>query len=157
MGQLSVTDLSTPLVSNAPWIDALISGSVANWNWLVPGRNTVRYTFNPAPDIALSAGVSNSPAATFNSAQQAAARQILAYVTSVTGIQFAEITASDADIQFATCDVNDPSLAGHLTEMIQGLIVLFVGADVLILYVWSARRRLRRTRAAGQPAKAPAA
>ena len=27
----------------------------------------------------------------------------------------------------------DPSLAGHLTEMIQGLVVLFVGADVLIL------------------------
>ncbi len=31
--------------------------------------------------------------------------------------------------------------------MIQGLIVLFVGADLLILYVWNARRkvRLRRT------------
>ena len=29
----------------------------------------------------------------------------------------------------------DPSLAGNLTEMIQGLVVLFVGADVLILSV----------------------
>ncbi|MFL5922063.1 MAG: ABC transporter permease [Gaiellaceae bacterium] len=38
----------------------------------------------------------------------------------------------------------DPSLAGHLTEMIQGLVVLFVGADVLILAVWQSRRRLRR-------------
>ncbi|HSB39046.1 MAG TPA: ABC transporter permease [Gaiellaceae bacterium] len=38
----------------------------------------------------------------------------------------------------------DPSLAGHLTEMIQGLVVLFVGADVLILAVWNARRKLRR-------------
>jgi general nucleoside transport system permease protein len=38
----------------------------------------------------------------------------------------------------------DPSLAGHLTEMIQGLVVLFVGADVLILYLWNARRKLRR-------------
>jgi simple sugar transport system permease protein len=46
----------------------------------------------------------------------------------------------------------DPSLAGHLTEMIQGLVVLFVGADVLILYVWSARRRLRRDREAGASA-----
>ena len=27
--------------------------------------------------------------------------------------------------------------------MIQGLIVLFVGADVLILYVWNTRLRLR--------------
>ena len=38
----------------------------------------------------------------------------------------------------------DPQLAGNLTYIIQGLIVLFVGADVLILYVWNARRRLRR-------------
>jgi general nucleoside transport system permease protein len=36
-----------------------------------------------------------------------------------------------------------PDLAGNLTYMIQGLIVLFVGADVLILYVWNTRRKLR--------------
>jgi simple sugar transport system permease protein len=40
----------------------------------------------------------------------------------------------------------DPSLAGHLTEMIQGLVVLFVGADVLILAVWNSRRKLKRRR-----------
>jgi ABC-type uncharacterized transport system permease subunit len=37
----------------------------------------------------------------------------------------------------------DPGLAGNLTYIIQGLIVLFVGADVLILSVWNSRRRLR--------------
>jgi ABC-type uncharacterized transport system permease subunit len=37
----------------------------------------------------------------------------------------------------------DPQLAGNLTYIIQGLIVLFVGADVLILYFWNARKRLR--------------
>jgi general nucleoside transport system permease protein len=42
----------------------------------------------------------------------------------------------------------DPQLAGNLTYIIQGLIVLFVGADVLILYVWNTRRRLRRRTAA---------
>jgi ABC-type uncharacterized transport system permease subunit len=36
-----------------------------------------------------------------------------------------------------------PELAGNLTLIIQGLIVLFVGADVLILYLWSLRRKLR--------------
>jgi len=36
-------------------------------------------------------------------------------------------------------------LTGNLTLIIQGLIVLFVGADVLILYLWSARRKLRRS------------
>lgn len=45
-------------------------------------------------------------------------------------------------------NVFKPELASNLTLMIQGLVVLFVGADVLILYVWSARRKLRR---AGKP------
>jgi general nucleoside transport system permease protein len=47
-----------------------------------------------------------------------------------------------------------PDLAGNLTYMIQGLIVLFVGADVLILYVWNSRRKLRRrgVQAQGVPA-----
>jgi hypothetical protein len=35
-----------------------------------------------------------------------------------------------------------PDLAGNLTLIIQGLVVLFVGADVLILWLWN-RRRLR--------------
>ena len=48
-------------------------------------------------------------------------------------------------------NVIQPELAGNLTYMIQGLIVLFVGADVLILYVWNTRRRLR-LRAAKAPA-----
>jgi general nucleoside transport system permease protein len=50
----------------------------------------------------------------------------------------------------------DPSLAGHLTEMIQGLVVLFVGADVLILAVWGWRRRLRRKRVPAEPSRAAA-
>jgi ABC-type uncharacterized transport system permease subunit len=41
-------------------------------------------------------------------------------------------------------------LANNLTEMIQGLVVLFVGAELLILGVWQAGRRRRvRTRAEG--------
>jgi simple sugar transport system permease protein len=40
-------------------------------------------------------------------------------------------------------NVIQPDLAGNLTYMIQGLVVLFVGADVLILYVWNSRRKLR--------------
>jgi ABC-type uncharacterized transport system permease subunit len=47
-----------------------------------------------------------------------------------------------------------PELATNLTLIIQGLIVLFVGADVLILYLWSARRKLRR-RAAEAVGAAP--
>jgi len=39
-------------------------------------------------------------------------------------------------------EVFRPELAQNLTLIIQGLVVLFVGADVLILYVWSLRRKL---------------
>ncbi len=51
-------------------------------------------------------------------------------------------------------NVIDPQLAGNLTYMIQGLIVLFVGADVLILYIWSSRRRMRSRRPAKTEATA---
>ena len=35
-------------------------------------------------------------------------------------------------------DVFEPELASNLTLIIQGLVVLFVGADVLVLYLWTA-------------------
>jgi ABC-type uncharacterized transport system permease subunit len=36
-----------------------------------------------------------------------------------------------------------PELGNNLTQLIQGLVVLFVGADLLILYLWQVRRKLR--------------
>jgi simple sugar transport system permease protein len=36
-----------------------------------------------------------------------------------------------------------PQLAGNLALMIQALVLLFVGADLLIIYVWRARKKLR--------------
>jgi general nucleoside transport system permease protein len=50
----------------------------------------------------------------------------------------------------------DPQLAGNLTYIIQGLIVLFVGADLLILAVWNSRKRLRRKAPVSEKAAAPA-
>jgi ABC-type uncharacterized transport system permease subunit len=44
-----------------------------------------------------------------------------------------------------------PELAGNLTLIIQALVLLFVGADLLVIYVWNLRRRIRR--AAGRPAE----
>jgi ABC-type uncharacterized transport system permease subunit len=37
----------------------------------------------------------------------------------------------------------DAQAASNLTLIIQGLVVLFVGADLLIIYLWRARRKLR--------------
>jgi ABC-type uncharacterized transport system permease subunit len=55
-----------------------------------------------------------------------------------------------------TSNVIQPELAGNLTSIIQGLIVLFVGADVLILYIWNSRRKLRRRQAAAPVVETPA-
>jgi general nucleoside transport system permease protein len=44
-----------------------------------------------------------------------------------------------------------PELAGNLTRIIQGLVVLFVGADLLILYLWRLRRKVRLARARAVP------
>ena len=49
-------------------------------------------------------------------------------------------------------EVFRPELAGNLTEIIQGLVVLFVGAELIVLYVWQSRRRLRRERSREAPA-----
>ena len=40
-------------------------------------------------------------------------------------------------------NVFPPQLAGNLALMIQALVLLFVGADLLIIYIWQARRKLR--------------
>jgi ABC-type uncharacterized transport system permease subunit len=58
--------------------------------------------------------------------------------------------------QGLSSNVIQPELAGNLTAIIVGLVVLFVGADLLILYVWNSRKRLRPRRSAQAPAKATA-
>jgi ABC-type uncharacterized transport system permease subunit len=55
-----------------------------------------------------------------------------------------------------TSNVIQPELAGQLTYIIQGLVVLFIGADVLILYVWNSRRKLRHAKAAESAAEGAA-
>jgi general nucleoside transport system permease protein len=40
-----------------------------------------------------------------------------------------------------------PDLSGYLAYIIQALVLLFIGADVLILYVWQARKKLAPRRA----------
>jgi simple sugar transport system permease protein len=50
-----------------------------------------------------------------------------------------------------------PELAGNLTLMIQALVLLFVGADVLILYLWQARRLVGLGRKTPPPTPQPEA
>ena len=58
--------------------------------------------------------------------------------------------------QGLTSNVIAPDLASNVTLIIQGLVVLFIGADILILYVWNSRKRLRPKKPPQAPAKAAA-
>jgi len=49
--------------------------------------------------------------------------------------------------------VFEPALAVNLTGIIQGLVVLLVSADILVVYVWRLRSKLRR--GAAPPAGVP--
>jgi general nucleoside transport system permease protein len=48
-----------------------------------------------------------------------------------------------------------PQLAGNLALMIQALVLLFVGADLLIIYLWRARKKLRLPGGGGPAAEEP--
>jgi general nucleoside transport system permease protein len=50
-------------------------------------------------------------------------------------------------------EVFEPALAANLTEIIQGLVILMVSADILVVYLWRLRAKLRREPA--PPAEAP--
>jgi general nucleoside transport system permease protein len=49
-------------------------------------------------------------------------------------------------------EVFEPALAANLTRIIQGLVVLFVSADILVIYLWQLRRRIRGRPAAPEDA-----
>jgi general nucleoside transport system permease protein len=40
--------------------------------------------------------------------------------------------------------VFEPALASNLTEIIQGLVILMVSADILVVYLWRLRNKVRR-------------
>ncbi len=56
---------------------------------------------------------------------------------------FGALTQGTSSRNPAIADVFDPQLAGNLTLIIQALVLLFVGADLLFLYLWQVRRKLR--------------
>ena len=62
------------------------------------------------------------------------------------GIFFASLVFAGLYVGTSTRQLDpstfDPELASNLTLIIQGLVVLFVGADLLIVYAWNARKKL---------------
>ena len=100
------TDLKTIKYSGDIRIDSL-QDDMSLWNFIIPSRNTLNYTF----DISANSYVKKENKAAiveFNDTQKAAARAIMGYATSVTGINLVEVTSSaEADIHFAAKDITD--------------------------------------------------
>ena len=98
----TVTDISTVQYSGDLRVDSLLHLS-ANWNYLLPARSTLYYTF----DLGVIAGEAPQPVAAFNDTQKAAARAILEHASALTGIAFAEVASgAQADLHFAGCDLD---------------------------------------------------
>lgn len=104
----TVHDIQTVPASGDYRVDALLKTGT-NWNYVLPTRNVLYYTF----DIGLAIESSVAALGAFNTVQQAAARQLLLLAQSVTGIQFAEVASGTAaDFHFATANLSGATTTG---------------------------------------------
>jgi len=103
------SDITTIPTSGISYIDALLDDG-PHWNYLTPDtHNTLSYTFSIASGN--EADVTNQQA--FSSAQMNATRQILDYISNLTGITFEETSDGDnAQIHFSSIDITGESTAG---------------------------------------------
>lgn len=108
----SLATITAPFLSGWNHIDALLDTG-PGWNWLAPTRNTIFYSFSvSAGTDPKRTGVSDN-LDTFNTTQQSAVREILAYITQLTGIVFSETSnGSSADLHFANTNISDANFAG---------------------------------------------
>jgi hypothetical protein len=105
----TVSDVTSIDYSGDARVDSLLDLG-PGWNYLLPTRNTLYYTF----DLSASASILPGADTAFNASQRAATVSILTYVASVTGIGFAEVaTGAQADLHFAATDIAGASVAGQ--------------------------------------------
>jgi len=103
----TVSDVTNVNYSGDNRVDSLLY-SGADWNYLLPIRTTLFYTFDLSYASSKFSGVSG-----FNASQQAAAQAILAYASSVTGISFAKTNSgATADFHFANTNLAGSTTAG---------------------------------------------
>jgi len=120
----TVSDVTVVDYSGDFRVDSLLHQS-ADWNYLLPSRTVLYYTFNitaaeATPVSGSLYGNFSGSATTFNVDQKNVARELLDYVASVTGIAFMEVaTSASADIHFANCDL-DGSLNAGLCQTTEG-------------------------------------
>ena len=89
-------------------VDSLLDDSTLSWNYILPSRTTLYYTFETSVISTRASGVTG-----FNATQVAAAQALLSYASSVTGIAFAEVASgASADFHFGNSNVAGATTAG---------------------------------------------
>lgn len=106
---ITTSELGVVQYSENITIDALLDTGV-NWNFLIPERNTLYYTFDTHNGTSASAP---APLTAFNVMQMNAARAVLDYAAKITGIHFVEtLNGNAADFHFAACDLPGNGVTG---------------------------------------------
>jgi VCBS repeat-containing protein len=105
----SYSEISTADFSGDVRIDSLLGDSTVSWNYILPTRNTLYFTFDTSVIGTKAAGVT-----AFNAAQKGAAQALLSYAATVTGIAFVEVgSAASADFHFGNTNIAAPTTAGQ--------------------------------------------
>lgn len=103
------SDLSSKNYSGDVRVDSLLTTSL-QWNYLLPARQTLYYSFDLASDVVEAADAPSTVTA-FSAAQKVAAKTLMNYVSTLTGIPLVE-TPSGGDFHFANCDLRSPTTTG---------------------------------------------
>src|SRR3954466_10081817 len=120
-------------------------GGATSWPWRSPGRS--RASAAPWTCSAGSTGWRPARSRLRRSASLAPAVALLGRNTALgvglSALLFGALLTGTSQRNLDP-SIFKPELAGNLTQIIQGLVVLFVGADLLILAVWNYRKKLSR-------------
>ena len=108
----TISDISSVPYSGDLRADALLDKTVPNWNYLLPTRTTLYYTFDCSLGSVIDQATSELLTA-FNATQKAAAASILSYVCSLTGLSFSETASgASADFHFGAINISGASTSG---------------------------------------------
>lgn len=104
----TVSDLDLIVFSGLRHIDALLDYG-PDWNFQNPGGNVIRYTFS----ITSGNEQGETGQVAFSAAQMANTRTAMAYVASITGIEFTETSVgTNASVHFCNTDIPDVRTSG---------------------------------------------
>ena len=104
-------DLFNILYAGDIRVDSL-QDDVEVWNFLLPYRNTLYYTFDAATGSPIDLATTEA-LTPFNATQKSAATSILTYVSSLIGVNFVQVASgTQADIHFGACDLSGSTTAG---------------------------------------------